>query len=225
MNSVGYSWKHHVSDEGIKALYPIEHQLAEWCLYYAIATVMGSNFRIQKNRNISFSVHHLKELSDEAKQQFPNMTAAKRLLKKLFDVGVLTESDYLGRPQYGFRYCVKNLRSYDLANVEHIRNALYELRGGGPLCAVIRISRNYDTCYNTGAVYKFDPSDVPGNPKHPPTHALSVISFALENGPFFECQDSQGRSFGKDGFLKVDVTSVKELYSFTVVEVLRGWTT
>ena len=70
-------------------------------MYYAIATVMGSIFRIQKNQNISFSVHHLKELSDQAKQQFPNMTSVKRLLKKLFDAGVLTENDYVVMILYG----------------------------------------------------------------------------------------------------------------------------
>jgi hypothetical protein len=107
-----------------------------------------------------------------------------------------------------------------MSSVEDIRDALYELRNGGPLCAVIKISKNYGKCYRTAAVYKYDPNDSFGTPTDPTTHALSVISFALENGPFFECQDSHGVLFGDKGFLKVDVTSVKELYSFRVVEVL-----
>jgi hypothetical protein len=56
---------------------------------------MGSNFRIQNDRNIRFSVDHLEELSSQAKQQFPNVTAAKRLLTKLAYAGVLTEDDYM----------------------------------------------------------------------------------------------------------------------------------
>jgi hypothetical protein len=69
--------------------------IAGWCLYSSIATTMGSNFRIQNDRNIRFSVDHLEELSSQAKQQFPNVTAAKRLLTKLAYAGVLTEDDYM----------------------------------------------------------------------------------------------------------------------------------
>nr|CAB3445519.1 unnamed protein product [Digitaria exilis] len=63
---------------------------------------------------------------------------------------------------------------------DHIEYALYQLRAGGPLVAVIRISENYDECYST---------------------------------------DSQGPQFGSDGFLKVDITSVAELYSIKIKRV------
>lgn len=219
-----FTWRRHITDDGLTALSPVENQFHEWCLYFSMAITMESIFRLLEGRDIFFSVHHLKELSDEAKQQFPNVTAAKRLLKKLVYAGVLSVTDYQGRPQYGFRYCVSDLRSYDLDNIHHIRAALYELRRVGPLLAVIRISKNYDKCWNSGEVYKYDPNNVCGDSARPPAHAISVISFALENGPFFECQDSHGITFGAQGFLKVDVTSFKELYSFKVVEVFGDWT-
>ncbi|VAI94363.1 uncharacterized protein LOC119341506 [Triticum dicoccoides] len=219
-----FTWRRHVTDNGLTALSPVENQFHEWCMYFSTAVTMESIFRLLEGRDIFFSVQHLKELSDEAKQQYPNMTAAKRLLKKLAYAGVLSETDYQGRPQYGLRYCVSGLRSYDLDNIHHIRAALYELRRVGPLLAVIRISKNYDKCWNTGEVYKYDPKNVCGDSARAPTHAISVISFALENGPFFDCQDSHGVTFGSGGFLKVDVTSFKELYSFRVVEVFGDWT-
>jgi len=85
-----------------------------------------------------------------------------------------------------------------------------------PLLAVIYISQNYNKCVETGEVYKYDPKLPVGNEKKPITHAITVISFALENGPFLHCQDSQGLTHGERGFLKVDVTSIKELYAFTL---------
>lgn len=54
-----------------------------------------------EGRDIFFSVHHLKELSDEAKQQFPNVTAARRLLKKLVYASVLSVTDYQVMTMYG----------------------------------------------------------------------------------------------------------------------------
>lgn len=218
-----FTWRRHVTDDGLTALSPVEDQFHDWCLYFSTAVTMESIFRLLEGKDILFSVHHLKELSDEAKKQFPNVTAARRLLKKLLYAGVLS-TDYQGRPQYGFRYRVSDYRSYDLDNINDIRAALYELRRVGPLLAVIRISKNYDDCRYSGEVYKYDPNNVCGDSDRAPTHAICVVSFALENGPFFECQDSHGINFGSDGFLKVDVTSFKELYSFKVVEVFGDWT-
>lgn len=43
------------------------------------------------------------------------------------------------------------------------------------------------------------------------------FSFVLEGKvPCLECQDSRGQGFGRDGFLMVDITSVKELYSIKI---------
>lgn len=116
---------------------------------------------------------------------------------------------------FGASYYLKKVYAYKLDNLNDIRHALLMLRECGPLLAVIYISRNYNKCFETGEVYKYDPELPIGNEKKP-THAITVISFALENGPFLHCQDSQGLTHGEGGFLKVDVTSIKELYAFTI---------
>lgn len=100
---------------------------------------------------------------------------------------------------------------------EDIRKALYQLRRGGALLAVLRISRNYHDCYRSGLVYRFDPRRIVVKDGKPETHAVSVVSFGVEaKVPIFECQDSRGQKFGRHGFLAVDITSVKELYSIRV---------
>lgn len=115
------------------------------------------------------------------------------------------------------KYKVIKFRGYSMSKRRDIREALRELRRGGSLLAVIRISNNYHDCRNSGLVYRYDPSRVVIDFGVPATHAVSVVSFGLEaNIPFFKCQDSRGKQFGRRGFLYVDVASVKELYSISV---------
>lgn len=68
--------------------------IADWCLYFALKVTLESNFRVQMNRDIKFSVHQLYEISKMAEQQFPKQTSAHRLLIKLKDTGLISEDDY-----------------------------------------------------------------------------------------------------------------------------------
>jgi hypothetical protein len=67
-------------------------------------------------------------------------------------------------------------------------------------------------------IYRFDPNRILQDENEvPQTHAVCVVSFAVEGKvPCFECQDSQGQGFGRNGFLMVDITSVCELYSIKI---------
>ncbi|KAL6888625.1 hypothetical protein ACP4OV_009651 [Aristida adscensionis] len=105
-------------------------------------------------------------------------------------------------------YKISRFSQYQVDDSEDIKRALYQLRRGGPLLAVIKISKKYDKFYNTGRIYKFDPNTaVMNNNGTLMTHALSVVSFVLEaKVPCLECQDSHGQHFGKSGFLMVDVS-------------------
>lgn len=211
-----FTWRKQTTNEGMLILSPIEFQYKDWCLYFALKVTLESNFRVQMSRDIKFSVHQLCEISKMAKQQFLKQTSAHRLLIKLKDTGLLSEDDYKAKQMFGASYYLKKVYAYKLDNLNDIRHALLMLRECGPLLAVIYISRNYNKCIETGEVYKYDPELPIGNEKKPITHAITVISFALENGPFLHCQDSQGLTHGEGGFLKVDVTSIKELYAFTI---------
>ncbi|KAL6888627.1 hypothetical protein ACP4OV_009653 [Aristida adscensionis] len=105
-------------------------------------------------------------------------------------------------------YKISRFSQYQVDDSEDIKRALYQLRRGGPLLAVIKISKKYDKFYNTGRIYKFDPNTaVMNNNGTLMTHALSMVSFVLEaKVPCLECQDSHGQHFGKSGFLMVDVS-------------------
>lgn len=185
---------------------------------------MESNVRVQLNKDVLLSVDHLVDLSKAGRTKFPNEKGVKRLFLMAKDEGVLSDEDY-GNPQAAtsrdvVRYHIIKDISYDVDNPEHMKHALHRLRNGGPLMGVIRISKNYRECYNSNHVYKYDPDlleeDENGNPMSI-THAVCIISFAIEEKvPFLECQDSHGDRIGDEGFLKIDVTSLSNLWSIIV---------
>ncbi|CAM0953159.1 unnamed protein product [Alopecurus aequalis] len=223
-----WTWMHQRTEDGpngFKVLSLIKKQpTKDSCTPTALGAVMESNLRVQMDIDILLSLDHLMHLSQLGKIKYRDTPAMKRMFIIVKEEGVLSEQDY-DNPQATSaidvrRYHIKEFCHYDVDHPSSMKRALYELRNGGPLMGVIRISKNYDACAKSGDIYKYDPNlarkDKEGN-EDPETHAVCVISFAIEDEvPFLECQDSHGDRFGNKGFLKIDVMSLSHLWSIVV---------
>lgn len=223
-----FTWKYQTTEDGPNGLIVLSHvkrqPLKDSCTPTSTASVMESNLRVQLNKDVLLSMDHMIHLFMAGHAKFPNEKGVKRLFLMLQDEGVMSEEDYRNQETATsrdvVRYRIIKDCNYLLDNPDHMKHALHKLRNGGPLLGVIRISKNYDNCYKLGHVYKYDPDLVDRDEKDNPisvTHAVCVISFAIEdNVPFLECQDSHGDTSRNKGFLKIDVTSLSQLWSIIV---------
>jgi len=212
-----------MNDGTTRILSNLRVQLTSACAYFALVTTLESNLRVQLQRSATLSIRQLMNQYDEAKisLSLPEETKMVTLLQMIKDHGIFEKGQYTAiqkgtlREADARRYKIAKWYAYSLNELEHIRHAMYQLRKGGPLVAVINISENYRECKDSGFIYRYDPNNpVKKNSGVIETHAVSVVSFAVEaKVPCLECQDSRGPEFGRGGFLVVDITSVVELYS------------
>ncbi|CAN6237069.1 unnamed protein product [Urochloa humidicola] len=213
-----------MNDESTKILSGLRVQDRDACAYFAVVTTLEPNLKVQWQRSVSLSIRHLKSLDQISTRPATQGGKIWRLLLLIKDMGILEEGQYTDVLQgtleetEATRYKITKIYHYEMNRVDHIKHALYQLRDGGPLLAVINISANYDECKDSGMIYRFDPNRIVKDENGvPETHALCVVSFAVEaKVPCFECQDSQGWRFGRNGFLMVDITSVIQLYSVKI---------
>ncbi|CAL5060418.1 unnamed protein product [Urochloa decumbens] len=219
-----WTWRRQVMDDGMtKILSKLRVQGHADCAYFGTVTTLEPNLKVQCQRSVSLSIRHLKRL-DQISRTRPSAGKIWRLLSLIQDIGILEEGQYtdiLGgtlEETQATRYKITKIYHYEMHKLDHIEHALYRLRDGGPLLAVINISANYNECKDSGMIYRFDPARIVKDENGvPETHAVCVVSFAVEaKVPCFECQDSQGQHFGRNGFLMVDITSVIELYSIKI---------
>lgn len=124
--------------------------------------------------------------------------------------GVLSEDDFsflqTATARAALRYYITEYKYYNVADSDNMKHALYKLRSKGPLMGVIKISPNYDDCYASGHIYKYDPNLVEkdeGGKLKSITHAICIISFAIEESPFLECQNTHGETFSNKVFSKL----------------------
>ncbi|CAO2044479.1 unnamed protein product [Urochloa humidicola] len=214
-----------MDDERTKILSDLRVQDEDSCAYFALVTTLEPNLKVQCRRSVSLSIPHLIRLDQTSRTTQPTQVGKIwRLLLLMQDIGILEVGQYTEVLEGALeetearRYKITKFYHYEMDRLEHIKHALYRLRDGGPLLAVIKISENYDECFYSGVIYRFDPNRIvdDGNGVAK-THAVSVVSFAVEaKVPCLECQDSHGSRFGRDGFLMVDITSVIELYSIKI---------
>ncbi|CAN6230245.1 unnamed protein product [Urochloa humidicola] len=213
-----------MDDERTKILSTPMVQSHEGCCYFAMNATLEPNVRVQWKKNVTLSTAHLEKLNEDSRRVLPNERGKiMRLISMVKDNGVYEEQQYKEivkgelRESDARKYKIFRFTTYNVKNHEEIRTALHQLRRGGPLLAVLRISRNYHDCYNSGMIYRYDHSQRVERNGRPETHAVVVVSFVVEaRVPYLECQDSRGEGFGRQGFLAVDLSSVKELYSFRV---------
>uniref|UniRef100_A0A0A9BLL2 Peptidase C1A papain C-terminal domain-containing protein n=1 Tax=Arundo donax TaxID=35708 RepID=A0A0A9BLL2_ARUDO len=222
-----WTLKKQVMDDGeTKILSPMREQDERGCCYFALAATLEPNLKVQCKRAVELPIPHLRSLDVESRIRHSTVRGkVVRLALMIQDEGVFEKDQYEAIQNHTLaqmdarRYKITHFRAYHVDKPLDIRRALYKLRSGGPLLAVIRISDNYDECYESGMIYRFDPSRVVWRITNDvaETHAVAVVSFVVEaKVPCLECQDSHGKGFGRDGFLLVDITSVKELYSFRI---------